>query len=237
MARCGHVSYVDDGAFPGTARCDNVLREIPAAAAIIHETISAFMFDTNMVIGKTECILRLVGPGAEAVKLELKPMKHLIKFTANTGDYYLRVVEAYKYLGRKLVANCSNAAEITQRKVSCVSVMGPIASKCFDHDGVPVEKQITISRSLMFSRLLYAAGSWHEQASTERRQFSKAVMHVWRRTTQSTYHHIVDRHQEPMNGQQVIVKHGLMAPATMLRLLRLNLFVRIAVGKMLLQRR
>ena len=66
------------------------------------------------------------------MKLKLKSQQRLIEFATTTGGYHLRVVESYNYLGQKLVASCSHTAEITQRKSSCLNVMGPIAARYRD---------------------------------------------------------------------------------------------------------
>ena len=68
MATCNHVSYVDDTAYPGMAKCNEALSKISATITVIHDCLSAFLCDTNMGVGKTECILRIAGPGSDEVK-------------------------------------------------------------------------------------------------------------------------------------------------------------------------
>ena len=55
-------------------------------------------------------------------------------------------------------------------------------------------------------------------------------MHVWRRKTGTTYQHRADAKLPPLSDAEVLRTYELMFPETMVRLLRLNLLVRIAAG-------
>ena len=93
-----------------------------------------------------------------------------------------------------------------------MSVLGPVAAKCFNHEGIEIEKTITISKSLIFNRLAYAAGAWRKSPNAENKKFTKAVMHVWRRPPCSTYQHSIDAHQPPCPTTRCW-EFNLMAPS------------------------
>ena len=117
-----------------------------------------------------------------------------IKFSTVIGEKEVRVVNKYAHLGVSTSAGCAHAQEITARKQSCTAALGPIASKCFNHDGVELSKKIEITRSHLFSRLLFGAGGWHLLTKHEEQTLVTATMHVWRRTTQTTFQHRADKH-------------------------------------------
>ena len=128
-----------------------------------------------------------------------------------------------------MAANGGHLAEITQRKTSCMATLGPVSTKCFNLEAIELCKTNAIAQSLVFSRLTFSAGSWHELTKGEDKAYSKAVMRIWRRTTKNTYRHAIEAHQVQMSDQQAINKHGSMAPRTITRLLRLNLLMRVAI--------
>ena len=113
---------------------------------------------------------------------------------------------------------------------SLVINLGPIAGRCFANENIEMDDEICIARAFLFSRLTYSAGSWHEFNQKEQNKFIAATMHVWRRTTQSTYQNCVDKGENPISDQGVILKFKLMTPINMVRLLRINLLNRLTSG-------
>ena len=154
----------------------------------------------------------------------------VIQFQTLQGPQYVRVINKYVHLGVSTSATCAHAHEFAKRKASCMAAMGPIAKRCFGHECVPLEKKIEITRSLLFSRLMYGAGGWHTLTEAETKTFTSATMHVWRRVTESTYQHRINQHKLPLSDAEVIREYNLMLPMTMLKLLRLNLFITVAAG-------
>ena len=120
------------------------------------------MFEANLLAGKTEIILRLVGPKAAGVKESLAEAGMKIAFQTCRGQQYVRVVNMYTHLGVNTTAGCSHSTELSHRRSSATHKLGCIASKCFSIESIPIEKKIAIARSHLFSRLLYGAGCWHE---------------------------------------------------------------------------
>ena len=55
-------------------------------------------------------------------------------------------------------------------------------------------------------------------------------MHTWRRTTRTTYLHRTAEGTPPLSDDCVVNKFELMMPVNMIRLLRLNLFIRVVTG-------
>ena len=56
-------------------------------------------------------------------------------------------------------------------------------------------------------------------------------MHVWRRTTKTTYRHAVEAHEDQLCDEAVLKKFSLMATLAIIKLHGLNLFMRLASGK------
>ena len=89
---------------------------------------------------------------------------------------------------------------------------------------------MNITRAHLFSRLFFAAGTWPTLNKAEHKVCHSAAMHVWRRCTGTTYSHRKAQSLASVSDSQVINEHELMAPYTMVILLRLNLLIRIAAS-------
>ena len=81
------------------------------------------------------------------------------------------------------------------------------------------------------SRLLYAAGGWPLLTKTQESSVTSACMHVYRRATGTTYVDRMNAGLDRVSDAEVIQEHSLPLPLTLVRLLRLNLFMRVTVGK------
>ena len=56
-------------------------------------------------------------------------------------------------------------------------------------------------------------------------------MNVWRHTTETTYQQMIDKKEQLLTDEEVLRRFELTAPMTIVRILRLSLFIRIAAGK------
>ena len=108
----------------------------------------------------------------DIVKKQLLEANMLISFDTKHRVQSLRVVHSYKYLGEKITANCGLIAEMNQRNKSCMAALGPVAGRCFNNDNIDMEKKVNISRSLLFSRMTFAAGNWQVLNTAEAKKFS-----------------------------------------------------------------
>ena len=139
--------------FPGMCHINAIIARISMSMSIIFNILAAFMFSANLDRGKTEVVLRLVGPNVAQVKQQLIDDDMTIRFASHCGEQRIRVVNNYTHLGQSTTANCTRRHEIAARRRTCNSSLGPIAAKCFEHPGVPVEKKISIARGHLFSRI------------------------------------------------------------------------------------
>ena len=78
--------------------------------------------------------------------------------------------------------------------------------------------------------MTFAAGALHGLSAAEEHLFSSSVMNIWRKTTSSTYQNCVDQQVDQLSNAEVLLKYDLMAPLTILKLMRLSLFIRVASG-------
>lgn len=205
----------------------DVIDRVTNVAIVVHDEIKAFMFEANYKPGKSECVIRVAGPGAKAVQQRLTEMNNVITRKAAKGTFMLRVVTSYRHLGIPTVPDCKHGLEIQARKQSCNAAVGPIASKCFSIKAVPFPRKRGVAKAYMFSRLCYAAGGWSILTGKEARSFAAAAMYVWRRATGTTYVQRRDEGLLPMTDDQVTNTQELIAPATMVRLAKLKLFARL----------
>lgn len=169
-----------------------------------------------------------MGPNVAGVKQELIDANMTIPFTTHHGVQHVRIVDKYAHLGQSTTATCTRKQETVSRKRSCVASLGPIASKCCDIPEVDIDHKVNIAQAHLFSRMYFGAGTWCILTKHEEALHTSAAMHVWRRTTGTTYQHRANSCLPPLSDAQVIQQHKLMIPSTMGRLLRLNLFIRIA---------
>ena len=162
------------------------------------------------------------------VKAKLKAAGNKISFPTVYGERQVNVVDKYVHLGMNTTADCSHKAEITVRRRVCNEALGPIATQCFSIAEIPVQKKVNITLAYVFSKFLFGAGSWCKLTKAEESALTSTIMHTWRRTTNSTFKERADKALLPMSDEQVVQKIELMCPLTLVRLLRINLFIRVA---------
>ena len=120
------------------------------------------------------------------------------------------------------------------RAAQCMGALRPLIAKFFNVPELDMADKINIGRANIFSILCAGASSWHELNQIDIRCFHTKVMKVWRSVTGTKYMAVKGPNPEAivMTDQQLLDRYELMAPMTMVRMLRLNLLIRVVLGDM-----
>ena len=93
------------------ASTHDVIANITKAMTIVFDTLLCFLFEANLLAGKTELILRIAGPNAATLKRKLKTDNMVLRFPSCIGEQAVRVVNRYQHLGVSTSAGCSHTGE------------------------------------------------------------------------------------------------------------------------------
>ena len=99
------VAYMDDVAIPILAKAMEITALIRTAIETAAEIFGRFQLRLNYKLGKTNLILRLAGPGKEAVQAEMEAANYHITCQCGGNLLMVPIVESYQHLGRLTTAD------------------------------------------------------------------------------------------------------------------------------------
>lgn len=103
------VAYMDYMAVPIIAdKPAGIMVMIRRTFEIALHVLSRFRFKLNFTVGKSNATVRIVGPGAEAVRLQLLIDAHAISCMSCDNSFSVPVEEAYQHLGRQWPVTASH---------------------------------------------------------------------------------------------------------------------------------
>jgi hypothetical protein len=156
------VSYVDDLILPLILPAEQIEKALPLVLAAAHETYYMCGFEINWKPKKTSIILVFKGP------LSRKVSRHFavnypgaVPFTDYTGTQReAPIVQQYKHMGGQLRANGVVLPELKARYSSLQSMIKPLERRIFANPFIPVDKKLYTAQTILYTRLLYNAGTW-----------------------------------------------------------------------------
>ena len=138
-------------------------------------------------------------------------------------------MQAYQHLGRLTTPNRSVMPDINMRAGQCFTQLKPVIGKCFQAKGFDIADKIRIVRCYFLAILFAGASNWPTLSSAERDKLHTHVMRLWRSALACHYLDLVGRDLPHLSDQELLDKYQLLAPETMLALLRINLFIRVVL--------
>jgi hypothetical protein len=220
------VSYVDDLILPLILPAEQIEKALPLVLAAAHETYYMCGFEINWKPKKTSIILVFKGP------LSRKVSRHFavnypgaVPFTDYTGTQReAPIVQQYKHMGGQLRANGVVLPELKARYSSLQSMIKPLEKRIFANPFIPVDKKLYTAQTILYTRLLYNAGTWPSLNLVELRYFHSRMMTINRHVVQQF------NNEGSVHTSDVEILQSLEVPApqVILRVLRLRLFVRVA---------
>ena len=97
------------------------------------------------------------------------------------GAAGLRIVEAYKHLGRYTASSGRMTKEVAYRCGSAAAATAAIMRRVFATKGLPVKDRAHVSQACVVSRLLHGAGTWLTLSPAQGRKVQGQYMRPLRR--------------------------------------------------------
>ena len=114
----------------------------------------------NYALGKTEVMLKFVGRGSTAAKVQLHDDGNTLRWQASDQVYHLRVVHCYKHLGTWLQSGSKTAKEIAARGSAARQSWGVLHRAFYSKKYVSIKAKTMAFESLTLTRLLYNSHVW-----------------------------------------------------------------------------
>ena len=174
-------AYLDDSLFMQEAvTAHSLLPQVEAQISIIYSVFTLHGLKVNMSAGKTECLLRVVGPGKKQVLRSIHSCGGVIFQTPFDGSAKLVVGKYYKHMGCLTRPDGRVASEISHRVGETRSALRGIASSILSAHGLDTGVKLQAVGGFVLSRLLYNAGSWPPLSGAEVSKIQAARSYAWR---------------------------------------------------------
>jgi len=161
------MTYMDDVALLLEASdAQDIFEKLESAADALVRVATAFGLKVNFAAGKTEAIVGLHGRGSAAARQHLASLEvhqdggDQVPVLPVPGTAGLRIVSAYKHLGRHVAGSGRMNKEITYRCRSASSASAALMRRVFAARGIPVTDRGHVAQACVTSRLLHGAGTW-----------------------------------------------------------------------------
>eukprot|EP00973_Karenia_brevis_P069598 9677735-Karenia_brevis.AAC.1 len=217
------VSYSDDVAVPVFAPAAQVSEKLACAAACCVQVFALYGLDVNFSPGKSEAIIRWIGPGSAQAKRDLMIRgQGVVNFNALGKDFCLRVVLQYKHMGPLLTANSHVGQEIVSRLNSMFTHMPAFVRQVLKNPSASFRTKLLLVQSHLFSKGFFHSGVWPKLSSRNLTKLHHAVMLIYRRIAGAPFdiEHI-------LTDDDVIAEFGVLHPTVMIRWSRLLFFGRL----------
>ena len=223
------VAYMDDVAIPLIAPAGHIIDHAVKAVEIADSVFHRFRFTLNYSIGKSNLIVRIAGDGKQDTLKQLELHDFHISCRCRGATLRIPIVKTYQHVGRLTSPDRRVSQDIIMRGAQCHEKLRPITSKCFRAPDIDVADKINIGKSHLFSVLFVGAANWPSLCIREKKQVHTKTMHLWRSIMASHYLEMLAAGKQHLSDQELLNKYRLMAPASIVSLMRLNLFIRVVV--------
>ena len=229
MLPLDEVSFVDDAVFAVLCSASGLTCKLQAVAQVIHEVFVQHGFEINYKPGKTEAVCLWAGPGMAAARRELQLCQDSIVrcAPARGSAFALRVVPGYKHLGTRTLASGSLSHEITVRAAILRSESRALSRKVLANEAVAVSRRSLLAQSLVFSKGFFNSGTWAGLTSSQVGKVHAAGLQVYRIVAGQCS----DGTSSVATDDAVIEELSAIAPAVMVRMSRMCLFVRVSARR------
>jgi hypothetical protein len=180
-------TYMDDTALPIEAdEAGEIFGMLENAVDAVIRVAKTFGLQVNFAPGKTEAVKGLHGRGLVAARqrlaeLEVETEAGRIPVLPVHGAAGLRIVEAYKHLGRYTAGSGRMTKEVAHRCGSAAAATAGLMRRVFAARGLPVKDRAHVSQACVVSRLLHGAGTWLTLSAAQGRKVQGQYMRPLRR--------------------------------------------------------
>eukprot|EP00973_Karenia_brevis_P043515 6030230-Karenia_brevis.AAC.1 len=182
--------------------------------------------ELNFKPGKTESIVRWMGPGSvgHRRRLEVEHKNLVLCRTALGYEFELRIVPMYKHLGTQTVASASSDTEAFHRAAICASEIRAMRRGILSNAEVSQPRRLLILQAHALSKGLFQAGTWSTLSPRAERRIHSTIMSGYRAVAGECF-----VEGQPQRADDIVIQElCVMAPVVLMRLQRMLLAVRVA---------
>ena len=138
--------------------------------------------------GKTECVLKHVGVGANTCRLRAFADSPCLQFKVANAEFRVRLVSEYVHLGTLVNDNCSPVADIRRKFAKALGYLRPLAAKVPRWSDVPMQAKREILQAIGASVAQFDCVVWGK--------LNKEAAHTWQQGHDAMYRLLLvdDRH-------------------------------------------
>ena len=178
----------------------------------------------NFKKGKTEAIILYNGAGSQEVQKHIKidfdsVVPGRVRSAGKNITIDMRCVDFYKHLGTQDSSLRSITPLIKTRVAATRGVFSALKKAIFKYP-ISLRTKMTFAKIYIFSKLLFDAGTWPKTNKSEAGVLHAHVMRIYRFFFHDVF---VDR----VSDLDFPMDHQFMSPASILRMLRMSLYVRL----------
>ena len=166
------MNYVDDCAFPVLGKsAEDVIDAVQLVSSCILDSFAAYLMHCTLASNKTAIILGLLG------KYQRKILRDPLLFEEIDGQMTLRVrcrakgmcnvpvIKKYKHVGRMVVADCSNNADVSFHVMSGHTKFSNMAHNVIGNKSIPVGARLKFSL-IPVAKMLASSCAWYNLSLT-----------------------------------------------------------------------
>lgn len=177
------VTWVDDLAVPIVASTPaDLLPLTRRALQRIHQAFYGKGLQINYDKGKTEVVMMFRGVEADKHRLAFFSEHHDTFITTSTESHVFRVraVASYKHLGVRFQMDSDLDHELQCRLGQARTAFHEVRRPIFGNRHISCQARLQLLQSLIFSKLMYGAGTWYEVPRRGIQKLESAVMRYYR---------------------------------------------------------
>ena len=184
LVELGEVIWADDLAacfsFPtANAVGPGLMHE----SGIMSDSFQSYAMRLNYGPTKTAAIAACRGPGARDASLRLFGQQHISVLREHSAPESVPLVARYRHVGVVHGPEGSIKDELRQRVAEAWVAYRQGRKKIYRNGQLTTDAKITLWRTMVLSRLFYAAGSWPELPVAEKRLLQSAILCMLRQIT------------------------------------------------------
>eukprot|EP00438_Fugacium_kawagutii_P025714 Skav210470 [mRNA] locus=scaffold737:307907:310931:- [translate_table: standard] len=201
-----------------------LVQQVGQAAVLMHEQCHAVGLTLNFRRGKTEGLLRLQGRGVQNVHAQLAQTPGELPLAPFGLDQQLSLTSSYTHLGQRHNSSMCWDTELSVRVAHAQEALVACMPLFRKHSLSPATR-LTLLQALVFSKLFFAAETWHGVAPAALARVSAFVVKAYRRVLGR----VNLRSNEHSTDAALFAEWPLVDADTFLRVARLRRLFKVCV--------
>ncbi len=215
-------------ALPVISHADTLIDHIANTCGIVLLVFRMYGMELNFLPGKSAVILKFKGVGKKRAVTSLHKSKNLIrvqKLPEGFSDVFIGVVDSYKHLGTQISFK-GMACEVVYR---CGLMRAETAKlrTILRNSKLEFSKKIHLIQAYLLSKGAFQCSTWAALSATFYRRFHGCILGMYRDALGVFY--TPGAVNDLFSDEDIIFKHSLIYPWTLIRMQRLLLFFRLAI--------